>query len=74
MTGYDPVSHRFHVHACYSPSLMCETCMNMHVLGTCICTMHVSGNQYKCHMHVSVCIMHAMHIASCAERDAVMHK
>ena len=27
VTGCDPVSHRFHVHACYSPSFMCETCM-----------------------------------------------
>ena len=79
VTGCDPVSHKFHVHACYSPSFMCETCMlYMHVLGTCIYNMHVSGNQYECHTHSKIAYASCMH-APCIfskkkKNDAAMHQ
>ena len=70
MTGSDPVAHRFHVHACYSPSFMCETCM-FHAYAPCMV--------HERHTHVSVILyMHHACNAPCifskdVERDAAMH-
>ena len=76
VTGCDPVSHRFHVHTCYSPSFMSETCMfQKHAYAPCM-----FQEQYECHTHVSV-KLHIHHAcnASCifskdAESDAAMHQ
>ena len=50
MTGCDPVSHRLHVHACYSSSFMCETCMFQEPVRV----------SYACFSKIA----HAMHLAS----------